>query len=261
MTRSAIARLARILDVAAEQLAPFAELPDDDLRTLAQQVSRALFDRDAKSFRRTAAVSQILPAGLAGKIAERFMPPVLAARTAEYLAPGRARELITSISVPYLADVAIALDPERISNVVSELPARRVGEVAAELFGRDELAAMVDFVGTVADDALLAALRVATGEQLARVVPLLEWNDQLERVIDHVPDHQIDELLRAAVDLALWPHLTYLLDHLPPGGMSRVAQRVAQAPDDVAAALDNAAASGDLPSHHVQSLTAATRSA
>lgn len=54
---------------------------------------------------------------------------------------------------------------------------------------------MAEFVGTVGLEALFAALRAATPHDLLAVVPLLEWNDNLDHVIRHLPESQIEEIV------------------------------------------------------------------
>lgn len=247
MKESSLPRIARILDTTPATLCGLKDLPEDDLRVLAAQISKSLFEQDSELFRRSAAASKILPSKLAGKLAERFMPPLLAARTAEHLSPEKARDLIGTVSVPYLADIAMALDPARMQNVVSDLPAKRIGQVAEELFRRDELSAMADFVGTVTNEALLAALEVATGTQLLRVVPMLEWSEQLESVIDQVSDEKIDALLSAVVDESLWTDAVYLLERLQPSSLRRVAERLAHASADVVDSIRASRQAGILP--------------
>jgi hypothetical protein len=54
---------------------------------------------------------------------------------------------------------------------------------------------MAEFVGTVGLEALFAALGAATPHDLLAVVPLLEWNDNLDHVIRHLPEPQIEEIV------------------------------------------------------------------
>ena len=120
---------------------------------------------------------------------------MLAARVSELLEPARARDLVGRVRVPYLADIAIALDPVSRGPVVQALPAKRIGEVAREMFGRKEYAVMAEFVNTVTLDALFTALAEATPRDLLAVIPLLEWNDNLDHVIARLPDAQVQRIV------------------------------------------------------------------
>src|SRR5262249_52514320 len=147
-------------------------LPEPELRRLHDQISHALFADGQARFARVANLSKSLPAPVAGKLAERFLPAVLAARVTELLEPAKARDLVDRVAVPYLADVSVALDPVRSRPVVEALPAERIGEVAGELFQRGEYVTMAEFVGTLAPDALAAAMRAATPHDLLALLPL-----------------------------------------------------------------------------------------
>ena len=101
----------------------------------------------------------------------------------------------------------------RAQRVIRAIPAARVGEVAHELFGRKEYAATAEFVGAVEVDALFAALGAATPHDLLAVVPLLRWNDNLDRVIAELPEDQIQQIVTdldtgelADLALAVEPH-------------------------------------------------------
>jgi hypothetical protein len=141
---------------------------------------------------------------LAAVLAEKFVPPVIAARISELLDPSRARDLIGRVSVTYLAEIALALDPVRSKPVVQKLPPEPIGRVAEELFGRQEYATMAEFVGTVTVEALFAAFEVATPHDLLAVVPLLEWNDNLDVVVADLPHPKVTEIATSltAVELA-----------------------------------------------------------
>lgn len=197
-------RIARLLDLDTADLLDLEEASGPDLAVLHDQISNVLFADGQHRFARVASLSKTLPGPVAGKLAERFLPPVIAARVAELLEPARARDLVNRVSVRYLGDLALQLDPVRSKPVVQAIPAPRVGEVARELFGRGEYAAMAEFVGTVTVDALFAALKVATPHDLLAVVPLLEWNDNVDHVIANLPAEQVAAIVREldAVELA-----------------------------------------------------------
>ena len=226
-----LARIARLLDVDVDEVQGLDDVPVDDLRLLHDQISHAMYADGHARFAGVAALSKSIPGPVAGRLAERFLPPVLAARVSELLDPARARDLVGRVRIGYLADIAVALDPVRSRPVVQVLPADRIAEVAAEMFARREYAVMAEFVSTVTREALVAALDVATPHDLLAVVPLLEWNDNLDHVIAHLSDDRVlrivDELdaaelasLAVALDpVAVGP----ILIALPPQQMGEVA--------------------------------------
>jgi len=199
-----IGRIARLLHLDPTEIQGLDGVPNEDLRILHDQISKSLFGDAQEQFARIAALAKVIPGPLAGVLAEKFVPPVIAARISELLDPSRARDLIGRVSVKYLAEIALALDPVRSKPVVQKLPPEPIGRVAKELFGRQEYATMAEFVGTVTVDALVAALDVATPHDLLAVVPLLEWNDNLDIVIGDLPHRQVTEIATSltAVELA-----------------------------------------------------------
>jgi hypothetical protein len=225
-----VRRVAHVLGVQPDQLAALAHVPTAELRQLHDQLANWLFDVHADSFARVAGVSKVIPGAIAGKLAERFLQPALAARAAVMLEPGKARDLVNKVSVPYLADVTLSLDPVRGQPVIRVIPPARVAEVAKELFDRGELAAMAEFAGSVDKPALDAALTVATPTQLVQVAPLLTWNDNIEQIIDELPDARIDAILAAIAEDSLWVEASVLLRQLRAETLGRVVDRLAALP-------------------------------
>lgn len=203
-----IGRIARLLRLDPDELTGLDGIADADLRILHDQISRTLFAEGQRRFARVAGLAKTIPGPLAGVLAVKFLPPVMAARVSENLDPAKARDLIGRVPISYLAEIALALDPVRSRPVVQKLPPEPIGKVAKELFGRGEYATMAEFVGTVTVDALFAALHVATPHDLLAVVPLLEWNENLDKVIAELPEKQVRDIATALTaeelaDLAL----------------------------------------------------------
>ena len=170
-------------------------MPESQLRHLHDQISEAYFGPGRDQFARVAGLSRVLPGSIAGKLAERFLPPQLAARAAELLEPARARDLVGRVSVGYLADLAVALDPTRSRPVMAAVPPKRIAEVAAEMFRRGEYEAMAELAGAVPAKGLFAALAVAAAHDLLELVPLLDWDEVIEQVVDATPTPQLDGVL------------------------------------------------------------------
>jgi len=228
-----IGRIARLLHLEPSEIHGLQGVPDADLRILHDQISKRLFGDAQRQFARVAALSKTIPGPLAGVLAEKFLPPVMAARVSEMLDPAKARDLIGRVSVKYLAEIALALDPVRSRPVVQQLPAGPIGKVAKELFSRHEYAAMAEFVGTVTTEALMAAFEVATPHDLLAVVPLLEWNDNLDVVVADLPHHKVTQIATALTPVEL-ADLAMALDP------SRMGPIVAAVPAEVVAGIARA---------------------
>lgn len=193
-----LSRIARLLGVDVADLAGHDELsrlPVEDLRILHDQINDTIHRGSRERFAAVAALAAKLPGPAAGRLAEKFLPPVLAARVCEHLEPARARDLVARVHLPYLAEIAVALDPVRSRAVVEAIPAQRIGEVAGELFARREYAAMAEFVRVVDVEALFAAIGAATPHDLVAIAPLLEWSDDLNHVVAHLPEAQLKQIV------------------------------------------------------------------
>lgn len=211
--RPGLDAIARVLGIEMSELHGLDGVPDDDLRMLHAQIASRLAADKRRRFARVAGLSQTIPGPIAGRLAEKFLPPAGAALAAELLEPAKARDLVDRVSVRYLGDLAVSLDPVRAQDVIRAIPTARVAEVARELFSRKEYAAMARFADAVEVDALFATLGVAAPHDLLAVVPLLTWNDNLDRVIAELPESQIQQIAAeldagelAELALALDPH-------------------------------------------------------
>lgn len=211
-----LTRIARVLGAPASDVHGLGDVPDDDLRTLHDAISSAIFAEHEQRFARIAGLSKAIPASVAGKLAERFLPPTLGARCAELLEPAKARDLVGTVSMRYLADLTLALNPTRSGPVVRAIPARHIAPVAKELFARGEYAAMAEFAGTVTREALEAALDVADAADLLTVVPSLVWNDNIDAVIEGLSEDKIEALVRDIVATRRWDDASRLIARLNP---------------------------------------------
>lgn len=225
-----IARIARLLAVDPSQVVGLDDIPEPDLRALHDLISEAYFGPGRDQFARVAGLSKVLPGAIAGRLAERFLPAQLAARAAELLDPTRARDLVGHVSIGYLADLAVALDPTRSKAVLAAAPPERVAEVAAEMFRRGEYEAMAELASAVPIDGLFAALAVASPHDLLELVPLLEWDEAIERVVDRTPTGQLDGVLAEIAAGRRWSIGNCLIDQLSATSFRRAVQRLAVAP-------------------------------
>lgn len=227
-------RLARILEVPVEDLEGLVAIPDEDLATLHRQINHSLHSRGKEAYGRVANLTRTIPSPLAGKLAEKFLPPVLAARVAEQLPPAKARDLVERVSVRYLSDIAIALDPEGARPIIEEIAPARIAQVAGDLFQRGEYAAMAEFARAVTEEGLLAALDQASPKDLAEVLPLLEWSSTLDKVLTRLSPRKVEEIVTGLTpeqlaDLAVAVDLTPLrpiLGHISQGAVADVAREL-----------------------------------
>lgn len=212
--RAEILKLARMLEREPDSLSYLEATPLAELRVLRGQVTDVLWSADSAALGRLAAAAGVLPAGLSATISERALGPLISAQLAGRLEPSRAIDVAAKLSTSFLADVAIALDPRRTSAVVTGIPARRIGEITAELIARGEWVTMGQFVGHLEDDALRAAVQEMDNADLLRIGFVLEDKGQLDHVLALLPKARIDGIIAAAAAEDLWLQALDLLAHL-----------------------------------------------
>jgi hypothetical protein len=230
-SRVEILKLARLLDVDPDRLAYLDGLPVDDLHRLREKTTDRLFDADGQALQRVAAASRLLPSALAASIGQRAFGPLLCARVAGRLDPGRGVELAGRLPADFLAAVAVELDPRRASEVIVRIPVDQIVEVTRVLVQRGEHVAMGRFVGHLSDEAIAGALEVIDDESLLRIVFVLEAKQRLNHVTGLLPDRRVAGVVRAAHKAKLWPQALDLLSHLGERRRGRFADVAAEQSD------------------------------
>ncbi len=213
-TRAEVLKLARILGREPAKMAYLERVPVDDLRRLRDQVTEVLWSADGQALSRLAAASRLLPAGVSANICQRAFGPLLTARLAGRLEPGRAADIASKLPPAFLADVASELDPRRASEVIARIAPDDIAAVTRELVEREEYVTMGRFVGHLSDGSLDAALSAMDDRALLQVVFVLEDPERLGSVIAKLPAQRRRELARSAREAGVIEALGPLGDHL-----------------------------------------------
>jgi hypothetical protein len=122
-----VMKLARLLGREPDELAYLERLAPDDLRTLRDSVTETLYDAHGSALSRLAAASRLLPASLTATIGQRAFGPLLSARLAGMLDTDRAVDVAGKLPAPFLADVAVELDPRRASDLIGAIAPTLIG--------------------------------------------------------------------------------------------------------------------------------------
>ncbi|CAN5495137.1 hypothetical protein BH23ACT9_BH23ACT9_04480 [soil metagenome] len=205
-----IRRLARMLTLEPDALSGLANLPVEDLRTLRGQVASKLFDEGADSWDRAVAVSGIVPSGLAAKLSQGALGPVLAARVTSLVDTDRAVDIASKLPAGFMADTAVNIDPRSVTGLVVQLPPTTIAEVGAVLAERGEWLVMADFVAAVTLPALRTTIDSLDEEAILRAGVLLEDPERVTQVVAMLSASRIIELRRVAVDEGLEDHLAHI---------------------------------------------------
>ncbi|HEY6523427.1 MAG TPA: hypothetical protein VIY10_06630 [Solirubrobacteraceae bacterium] len=209
-----VMKLARLLGREPDELAYLERLAPADLRALRDRVTESLYDAHGSSLARLAAASRLLPAGITATIGQRAFGALLSARLAGLLETDKAVEVATKLPPPFLADVAVELDPRRASDLIGAIAPALIGQVTAELVARREYVTMGRFVGHLSDEAIAAAVAAMDDEALLQVAFVLEDPSQLSRLFAKLPRGRAAGVIVAAADEGLWLEALDLLNHL-----------------------------------------------
>ena len=210
-TRAELMKLGRLLDVEVDELDYLRDISAEQLRALREQVTEVIFDSGGSALGRLAAASRLLPTSAIAAIAEHAFGPVLAARIAGLLDPGRAADVAAKLPTPFLAEVAVHLDPRRAVGVLARIPAERIAEVARELIAAQEHVTLGRFVGHLPDEATTLAVRAMDDMTVLLVAFVLEERNGVDRVLALMDGQRVDGLLDAAIGTELWPEVLELL--------------------------------------------------
>lgn len=212
--RAEVLKLARLLKREPDTLSFLEAVPAGELRRLREQVTEVLFASSDKMLTRLAAASRVLPSAVVATIAERAFGPLLAARVAGLLEPGRAVDIAAKLPAGFLADVAIELDPRRASRVIAAIPAPQIRVVTSELVRREEYVTMGRFVGHLPDASVRAALDVIDDRALLRIAFVLEHKDRMDKLLELLGRQRFAGLIEAAASADLWPEALDLLSRV-----------------------------------------------
>jgi hypothetical protein len=221
-TRAEMMKLARLLDVELDELGYLQDVSAAQLRSLREQVTEVIFDSGGPALGRLATASRLLPTSAIAAIAQHAFGPVLAARIAGLLDPGRAADVAAKLPTPFLAEVAVHLDPRRAVAVLARIPAQRIAEVAGELIVGQEHVTLGRFVGHLPDEATTLAVRAMDDMTVLLVAFVLEEQNGVDRVLALMDPERLEGLLDAAIGTELWPEVLELLDDVREPLRSRV---------------------------------------
>ncbi len=215
VTRAELMKLARLLDAEVDDLGYLHEVSPDELRVLREQVTEVVFDSGGTALGRLAGASRLLPTGVIAAIAEHAFGPVLAARIAGLLDPGRAADVAAKLPTPFLVQTAVHLDPRRAVDVLARIPAERIAEVASELITAEEYVTLGRFVGHLPDQAIVLTVDEMDDFTVLTVAFVIEDSAGIARVLRLMDPGRLDGLLDAAIGTELWPEVLDLLTEVP----------------------------------------------
>jgi hypothetical protein len=218
-------KLARLLHTPPETLTYLDTLDLSTLQTLRFSCRRFLLEEHRSLFRRVGTVVRILPSPLSAMIAERVLGPLLSARVADELETARVLQLSRHLPVKFLASVAVHVETDQAREIAAALPLASVLEITTEMVTRREFSLLGDLVGNLPLLLIEAMLRnIRDGEALLRIAFFVENSNRLNDILDVLPPHQLQSVIRAAADETtdLWPEALALMSVVKPHWQRRL---------------------------------------
>ena len=229
-SRAETLKLARLLDVEPRQLAFLDELPVEDVRAFRERSVAALFDDDPDRLDRIAALTKLLPAGVAAGIAQKALGPRLAAALAGRLEPARAADIIDRLPVDFTARCCHHVDPRRIAGIMGKLDDDIVVRIALVLAARGDHLTMGRFVGHLRDSALVRILPRLDDATLLRTGFVIDHPERLGHIVELMGEERVASVITSAADGGLWPEAMAVAGMVDLEQRARIASLAAAQP-------------------------------
>jgi hypothetical protein len=168
------------------------------------------------------------------------------------LPPQRAVEISERLSIPFLADLSMELDPRSAKEVIALMPAPRVIAIAKELLKRGEFITMARFVDYLKDATIRDVMSAISDDAaLLEIAFFIESHTRLESIMELVPQERLRCIIRiaAASNKGLWPEALSMMLNVGDGMRRKMG--------DLTAELDDASLSSIVSTIQRESLWAA----
>lgn len=230
--RAEVQRLARVLGVTPDELDFLTAAPTESLAELRAHVLDRLLERSRSEFERAVRLAQHIPRGLAAKLTEHALGPVLGGRTAALISAEMAADLAARLPAPFLAEIAVHVDLRHVGPLVGGIPTHTLGGAGTVLREREEWIVLAAFVGHVPATKLASLLDLFDGEALLRAGFVIEDVTRLDAVVELLPDQRLDDLLAAAHAHGIWPEAIALVSHLGEAQGDRIIAAIDRLEDE-----------------------------
>lgn len=214
-TRAELIKLSRMTFVSEENLAFLQDVPLPTLVRLRELTTERVFSDGRKLFQNLASASKLMPAALTAMIAEKTFGPMLCARVAGEMPWQRAVDLSQRMSIPFLAEVTMAIDPKRVADIIRNMPVNHLKAVAKELVKRGEYLVLGGFVNFMLESQMRAIIGEITEKDLLHIGFFMDGKHQISEIIRMLPESRLRALVGEMQNHAeLWPEALALMVHM-----------------------------------------------
>jgi hypothetical protein len=216
------------------------------VRVFRERSVAALFDDAPEILDRIAAMTKVLPAGVAAGIAQKALGPRLAAALAGRLEPVRAADIIDRLPAEFTARCCHHLDPRRIAGIMGRLDDDIVVRVALVLADRGDHLTMGRFVGHIRDSALVRILPKLDDATLLHTGFVIDHPERLGHIVELMGEERVSSVIASAADEGLWPEAMAVAAMAADRQRARIASLTAAQPEPRLDSLIRTTAEQDL---------------
>jgi hypothetical protein len=215
-TSAELVKLGQLLGVPSAELSFLESLPLPTLIKVRALTTDKLFNDGRKLFQKLASASKLMPAGVTATIGEKIFGARLCARIASEMPYKRAVELADKMTIPFLAQVTLELDPRRVKDIIQNMPLAKLRAVTTELLAQKHYIVMGGFVGYMLPAQLKIILQdVSSEEALLHIGFFIENKHQLSDIIRLLAKERLHKLIGyLQTHEELWPEALALMIHL-----------------------------------------------
>ncbi|MDO8329330.1 MAG: hypothetical protein Q7T36_02535 [Fluviicoccus sp.] len=214
-TRAELIKLSRLTQVTEADLAFLEDVPLASLVKVRELATERVFSDGRKLFQNLASASKLMPNSLTAMIAEKAFGPLLCARVAGEMPYQRAVDLSLKMSIPFLAEVTIQIDPKRVSDIIRNLPVNHLKAVAKELIRRGEYLVLGGFVNYMQENQMRAIIGDISEKDLLHIGFFMDGKHQISEIIRMLPENRLRKLVGEMQNhRELWPEALALMVHM-----------------------------------------------
>lgn len=214
-TRAELIKLSRLTQVTEADLAFLEDVPLASLVKVRELATERVFSDGRKLFQNLASASKLMPNSLTAMIAEKAFGPLLCARVAGEMPYQRAVDLSLKMSIPFLAEVTIQIDPKRVSDIIRNLPVNHLKAVAKELIRRGEYLVLGGFVNYMQENQMRAIIGDISEKDLLHIGFFMDGKHQISEIIRMLPENRLRTLVGEMQNhRELWPEALALMVHM-----------------------------------------------
>lgn len=228
-TRAELDKLARLLTVSADDLAPLASGGADSLRRFRRRVNQRIFDHRRDRFQRLERITRLLPKSTLAHLAQSGFGPRLSGRLVGEMDPLRAFKVAKRLPPEFLADTALHVDPPRVREIIKRLPADLIRDAALVMVAREDYIVAGRFADALSAPAIRAVVNAVHDDAvLLHIAFYMEEKAQLSSVVQMIDNDRVASIMRTGTEEDLWPEALSVVDNVNDELRGRLANIMAE---------------------------------